>query len=192
MDELVLAAYIAGYFTIFGAVAGTILPFLFLTLKERYDRINNQNRLIIELLLLKSAFATMKIDVETAHEIKSSDDLFMITRILMRATPLNKIKKLQNFFMKSIIIDIENPLIFARFTGVRNLITGFIEEVDDLKKLSEFPDQKDNLNKELDLIIEKTARLIDEIYDLRFINRVKKLLHQIFLRSATSIQKDKV
>ena len=145
---------------------------------------------MVELILLKSAFDQIKKDVESVHEIKSSNDLDMIALVWNNATPKNKIKKLQKLFKKSIIPDIGKSLIFARFTGVRNLISSFEERIVELYKLDEFSDHKKCLIEYLDLIIEIHEKIIVEIYELRFINlmknRIKTLWHQIVSRFTIS------
>jgi hypothetical protein len=188
MDEVILAAYIAGFFTIFGAVAGTVISYMLVTLKERNERIKNQNRLMVELLELRTTFVAIKSTIEDTPEIKSSTDLFWVNKIWTRAAPVNLIKRLKKLFMESIIIDIDNSPLYARIIGVQNLTMSFDEDMGGLKKLDVLPDIKHDFKQgfieESDLIIETIDDLIDEIYDIQFSNRVKHLFRTTFLKKA--------
>lgn len=170
MYESLFTTIIAGYFTIFAAIIAAVLSFFFLTLKEYSNRKNNRNRLMFDLVALNSSLKAMVDAAQAENKIENPYELGQVAIVLKRFDTQNKLPQLQELITKSLIYNVKKPELFADFQGLILQIVVIIENIDDLNKINDFPDQKELLICKLNSIIKKIENINGRVYSITFYN----------------------
>jgi hypothetical protein len=170
MPNELITPLIAGYYTVFAAVIGSVLTFFFLTVKEYINRKNNRIQLIFELLALSSSLKAMRDAAQCENKIETPFELGQVAIVLKRYDTRKKLSQLQDLLTKSIIFDIENAQLFAEFLGTILRIVVLIEQIEDLNKSANFQDQKLKLVSDIDSILEKIQAINNKLLLIKFYN----------------------
>jgi hypothetical protein len=160
----------AGFCTIYAAILGAELTFLFLISREYLNRKSNRNRLMFELLALSSSLKAMKESAQAENKIENPFELGQVTIILKRYDTRNKLPELQKLITKSIIFDVKDAKLFAEFLGMILQIKVLIENIDDYNSIQQFPDQKELLICKVDAILKKIYDINEKLLAIKVYN----------------------
>jgi|GEM_PF-5059111 len=160
-----------GYFTLLGAALGAVLGFLLFfiheTVKERKQRKQLRALLIFRLLSVHSTIVAIKAETENLTKIETSDDLKGINNILKKIDLNEEIKEIKKLFEKSVIHDIEDPELFAKFERLRiEIINVVLQTYSNDEDFNLNKDIKPKLTRQLNDIINDIEKISEKILNI--------------------------